>query len=256
MDEIKIKQCVRCKKWYEANTKNFNVDKTKEFGLKGTCKNCLNKIQRPLIEVSAPPPEDPNFRVCKTCKRRLPKTIEYFHIHNRTKGGLSRICRYCNNLKTKEQKKNNPSVYLESGKRYREKNRDKIRARGHRPYDSDKYTPEERKIILKSNSMKCNYGITLEEYLEASKEQDNRCWICEKSKEEISGIRKTLCVDHDHACCPGTKSCGECLRGLICGHCNKLLGLASDKIEVLLKAIEYLKNPPGILKKGKLNDSV
>lgn len=27
-------------------------------------------------------------------------------------------------------------------------------------------------------------------------------------------------VDHDHKCCSGDKSCGKCVRGILCPGCN------------------------------------
>lgn len=29
-------------------------------------------------------------------------------------------------------------------------------------------------------------------------------------------------VDHDHACCAGSRSCGKCVRGIVCVSCNTL----------------------------------
>lgn len=37
--------------------------------------------------------------------------------------------------------------------------------------------------------------------------------------------RRCLCVDHDHRCCPGDRSCGKCVRGLLCRTCNRIEGL-------------------------------
>jgi hypothetical protein len=48
-------------------------------------------------------------------------------------------------------------------------------------------------------------------------------------------------IDHDHKCCPGKKSCGNCVRELICGSCNKMLGLAKDDPEILKSAIAYIE---------------
>lgn len=36
--------------------------------------------------------------------------------------------------------------------------------------------------------------------------------------------RENLHIDHDHACCPGNESCGKCIRGVLCGSCNVILG--------------------------------
>ena len=48
------------------------------------------------------------------------------------------------------------------------------------------------------------------------------------------------CVDHDHACCPGERSCGDCIRGLLCNACNLVLGHADDRPDVLHGLIGYL----------------
>jgi hypothetical protein len=48
-------------------------------------------------------------------------------------------------------------------------------------------------------------------------------------------------VDHDHSCCPGSRSCGKCVRGLLCASCNHMLGKAYDKPEVLEAGARYLR---------------
>lgn len=47
-------------------------------------------------------------------------------------------------------------------------------------------------------------------------------------------------IDHDHACCPGIGSCGECVRGLLCHDCNILLGMAKDSADRLDQVKKYL----------------
>lgn len=48
-------------------------------------------------------------------------------------------------------------------------------------------------------------------------------------------------VDHDHKCCGGEKSCPRCRRGILCGWCNKMLGAAFDRPEILKAAVQYLE---------------
>jgi hypothetical protein len=39
-----------------------------------------------------------------------------------------------------------------------------------------------------------------------------------------AGGTAKLCIDHDHACCPGNRTCGKCARGLLCDYHNMLAG--------------------------------
>lgn len=80
------------------------------------------------------------------------------------------------------------------------------------------------------------YNVSLE-WLESKKlEQNNCCAICGNV------FVTTPNVDHDHSCCSlKGESCGKCVRGLLCGDCNNVLGRAKDNIEVLRKAIKYLE---------------
>jgi recombination endonuclease VII len=50
-----------------------------------------------------------------------------------------------------------------------------------------------------------------------------------------------LAIDHDHKCCSGPHSCGKCVRGVLCQHCNQGLGNFKDDPEILKRAIAYLE---------------
>ena len=65
-------------------------------------------------------------------------------------------------------------------------------------------------------------------------QQDNKCGICRLE------FTETPCVDHDHSCCNEKKSCGKCIRGLLCSDCNKRLG-GYEYINSIPHAKEYLK---------------
>ena len=77
------------------------------------------------------------------------------------------------------------------------------------------------------------YGLSLEKYQELLSLQGNRCATCARAPERFY-------VDHDHACCAGTKSCGGCVRGLLCFNCNTALGQVRDDPRVLLAMVDYL----------------
>lgn len=40
----------------------------------------------------------------------------------------------------------------------------------------------------------------------------------------VCGSKEKLVIDHDHACCPGIKTCGQCIRGVLCDDHNKSEG--------------------------------
>lgn len=82
-----------------------------------------------------------------------------------------------------------------------------------------------------------NYGITADQYDAMLDEQGGTCAICPAVPKD----GQSLHVDHDHACCPGRKkSCGQCVRGLLCEDCNRVLGMFRDDTTRLQSAIDYL----------------
>lgn len=100
------------------------------------------------------------------------------------------------------------------------------------------YCVECAPLLSRTRALK-KYGLSIEAYHQLLEQQDFRCKIC---KQKDTSFRRRLSVDHDHSCCPGEGSCGECVRGLLCHHCNAALGNAKDSIEVLESMISYLKN--------------
>lgn len=80
-----------------------------------------------------------------------------------------------------------------------------------------------------------NFNLTPEQYDEIGERQGWRCALCLKDK--------PLCVDHDHRCCPGYRSCGRCVRGLLCQSCNRGLGLLGDDGATVDRARSYLGWP-------------
>ena len=82
------------------------------------------------------------------------------------------------------------------------------------------------------------YRIRLSDWEQMLEEQDGVCFICGVA--EVSG--KRLAVDHDHRCCNiSAKSCGECIRALLCQNCNKGLGAFGDNPDLLRAAADYIE---------------
>lgn len=84
------------------------------------------------------------------------------------------------------------------------------------------------------------YGLGEYDYGKLYESQNGTCAICQRA----NGATRRLSVDHDHKCCNGPVSCGNCVRGLLCRPCNDLLGHCRDNWEMLARAIRYLNAPP------------
>jgi len=82
-----------------------------------------------------------------------------------------------------------------------------------------------------------NYGIDLEPYEAMLQAQGGVCAICKKPEKiehlKGKGVLRRLAVDHDHAT-------GR-VRALLCGRCNRLIGLAGEDVSLLQAAIAYLE---------------
>lgn len=74
------------------------------------------------------------------------------------------------------------------------------------------------------------YKIAPDRYRSMAK---NGCQIC--------GSFDRLHVDHDHTCCPTVKTCGQCVRGILCERHNQGLGFFQDDPESLVAGADYLK---------------
>lgn len=86
---------------------------------------------------------------------------------------------------------------------------------------------ERNRINGRANNLKRNHNITLEEYESWWNKQEGKCAICKQSNKRI------LEVDHNH-------KTGK-IRGLLCGNCNKAIGLLDDNPKLFESGVEYLK---------------
>lgn len=91
----------------------------------------------------------------------------------------------------------------------------------------------------RNQHLKQRYGITIEDYDRMLKEQGGRCKICQTPgvKSIILGDRHNryhrLYIDHDH-------ETGE-IRGLLCYHCNIVLGHLFDDLERARAVVKHLE---------------
>lgn len=141
----------------------------------------------------------------KTCIQGHPYITENIYINAR---GF-RSCLTCRKIKDQLYRKNNREKIKEDMKKWKLKN------------------PEKYQLGVLRRSLKTRYGITLEQYNGMIEKQHNLCAICNKNNK-----KQRLSVDHDH-------QTGK-VRGLLCNHCNNILGLWNDDIKILQSAINYL----------------
>jgi hypothetical protein len=88
----------------------------------------------------------------------------------------------------------------------------------------------------RASYLKRMYHLTVDGYNFLLEKQYGVCAVCYLPP----APGKFLKVDHDHSCCPGEKSCGKCIRGLLCSNCNSGLGMFKDNFTNLNMAIDYL----------------
>jgi hypothetical protein len=90
--------------------------------------------------------------------------------------------------------------------------------------------------------LKQRYSTSLETY-DTMRQRQNNCCPCGKGFDTTSPN-----VDHDHACCAALKSCGKCVRGLLCGRCNKVLGMLEQEPHLLPAYLSsYLSNAKNLV---------
>ena len=90
-----------------------------------------------------------------------------------------------------------------------------------------------------------HYNVTKEFVVKLWQYQGERCAICGSAE---AAKTRAPDIDHDHACCKGGRSCGACVRGLVCSNCNAY-GLAwyealPDHLRTFGLLNDYIAHPP------------
>jgi hypothetical protein len=212
--------------------------------------------------------KDGRSSYCKPCQKEYAKIYHnknYKRKHPKEKVvGDTRHCTLCKKYKPLDAfRKSNQSWCVECNIEYDKKRNDEVRKFPRKVNEDGQincrncgyYFNEDNMVFSKNGKYKgmsycqtCSpllqrtrlvekYGISIEKYHKMLEEQNYSCKICGLKE---STYRKRLSIDHDHSCCPDSKSCGKCVRGLLCHHCNAGLGNTKDSIQILQKMIDYL----------------
>lgn len=121
----------------------------------------------------------------------------------------------CPECRTIRRKAYSAKYYLNNREFYLEK------AREDRKQFPEKHQQRHRKK---------NYGITEIDYLQLLANQTGQCAICQIDLKMLES--KKVHIDHDH-------ETGK-VRGILCNHCNVMIGMAKEDLSILEKAIKYL----------------
>jgi len=143
---------------------------------------------------------------CNRCNQEKPK--KDFFINSKRSDGLQTYCKPCH-LEYGRERYANPEAFER-----RKMNKDIYKQR--------------RKQSSRKWYLKSTHNITEEQYDKLFNKGDGECWICKESTEY------SLNVDHNHAT-------GQ-IRGLLCGKCNRALGLFQDNKNIMQAAIKYLES--------------
>ncbi len=126
-------------------------------------------------------------------------------------------------MPTKEQYAKDREKYRAYGKRHYEAHAEEYKARWGR---YRKANPDR----VREARLKFYFGLSAADYDVMLAKQDGHCAICPA----VSDGKRRLAVDHDH-------KTGR-VRGLLCGRCNKALGLFDETVTRIEAAARYLEN--------------
>jgi hypothetical protein len=183
-------------------------------------------------------------------------------IRTRTRHGAS------GRAKSERYRQGNREKVRAGGRDYYYSHRDKMQAYSHdcqkahleerRAGDRRRYYADPAKVRARSRLSK--HGVTAARFQEMWTEQDGLCAnagcrrpldgtaryskVTRRGRPTIYRLENDCHIDHDHGCCPGSRSCGRCGRGLLCRFCNSAAGLLGDDAARLRGLADYLERQP------------
>ena len=160
------------------------------------------------------------MKQCSKCGETRP-SLEFQIGHNQ--------CKLCVATYKKNWVAQNKPHVQHKLKKYYNSHRDKI-------LSDLKNWRRDNKDVKKNSELISKYGFSIKEFNELLSVQKGLCAICRKqetSVESRTGLKRALAVDHSHS----TRK----VRGLLCSHCNRALGLLKENVEILKSMIAYIE---------------
>lgn len=178
------------------------------------------------------------LKSCLSCSREMP--VENFHHDRRRVDGRFPYCKDCRRARDGRPVRQPP--------KYPTKREYDIAYRARAAKAADRTERTRQKYYW------TQFRLDYAEYQRMFSAQDGRCAICgnaeTRASSKFGNSSGRLAVDHDHSCCPGTRSCGKCVRGLLCRACNSGLGQFGDDAARIKAALDYLMARPASREKA------
>lgn len=198
---------------------------------------------------------------CPIC--RLEKPIEKFPLKDRIGGRRHSYCRQCLTDYEREWQKEHPERVRTYKRRYRASHQEEIRRYKREVYhrDIEKSRENQRAWIAahpervaerneayadtrRWAQIQRQFGMSRIDFLDLWDAQRGKCFICRSpllnrrrlSRSEVDAGLRAAHIDHCHTT--------GAIRGLLCGSCNRALGLFRDDPAKLRAAARYLLRTP------------
>ncbi len=139
---------------------------------------------------------------------------------------VSKLCNRCSEEK--------PLELFAKGSKYKDGRRN-ICKKCHSEYMVQWYVDNPDKYEIKKKVYRPNWSrhkLSEERYMDLMNLHGGNCHVCRE--------REAVNIDHDHACCFGSFSCGSCVRGVLCNQCNTAIGLLRDNKDIVRGMLDYL----------------
>lgn len=210
-------RCTRCQKWkaYE----EFSPEKSCPTGRATQCKQCRSEYVA-LRRDTIPGQRERDRQTSERHRRRKGQQPQVKYRVDEQ----GRECTACH-------------VYKTWGEFYR-------------PGDSrnGKCKPCWRQHVRKNRYAR-DFGIAIEDYEYLEDQQGYKCAYCAEQESTVhfrSGTQYYLSIDHAHDCGRHApeKACKHCIRGLLCGSCNRMIGIAEMKPQTAAPFADYLARRP------------
>lgn len=190
------------------------------------------------------------MKKCSKCGAEKP--LDAYYKHSRGKYGVAAECKVCTNARNREYALAHPDVIKKSQSAYKLRHPDRVVA-SRKKQSQRPEVKEAQRIWRESHRAECreatkrwrllnkhhisaharlkSTGVSPEQYDTLYNRQEGRCAICSCFKPKLG--KDCLNADHNHT--TGIP------RGLLCGHCNRALGLFKDSPIIMNNAIMYLR---------------